>query len=318
MDPQRLPSSGARREATSRFWGLARSQHGVVTRTQLLELGMGPDSIKHWRKSGRLHPLWRGVYAVGRPEVSRKGRWMGAVLACGPGVLLSHRSAAVLWGLVRASGKGEIHVVIPRKAVRRRPGIRAHRRVGLGPEHRREVDGIPVTDVVSTLVDLASCVPEWRAEQAINEADRIDLIGVEALRDEVRTVAPRPGMACMRRLLGLDALTDTGLERKFLALARAAGLPSPETQAHVNGYRVDFHWPELGLVVETDGGGTHRTPGQRATDYRRDQAHAAAGLTPLRFAEHQIRHAPDEVKRRLRAVGGRLGPSLSGRRKHLG
>jgi very-short-patch-repair endonuclease len=316
MDPQRLPSTGVRRKASSQFWDLAGSQHGVVTRTQLLELGMGPDSIKHRLGSGRLHPLWRGVYVVGRPEVSREGRWMGAVLGCGPDALLSHRSAAVLWGLVRASGRGEIHVVIPRKASRRRPGICAHRRAGLGPEHRREVVGIPVTDLASTLVDLASCAPEWQVEQAINEADRRDLIDPEALSIEIRALSPRPGMACMRRLLGLDALTDTGLERKFLALARAAGLPSPRTQVQLNGYRVDFYWPELGLVVEADGWAHHRTPGEQTTDRRRDQAHAAAGLTPLRFSEHQIRYAPDEVKRPLRAVARRL--SLSGRRKHLG
>lgn len=296
-------------QSSSAFWNLVRRQRGVVTRVQLGDLGCGAAAVKHRIATGRLHPLWRGVYAVGRAEVSQRGRWMGAVLSCGPAALLSHRSAAALWGIGRPfSG---LEVVVPGSVYRRRPGITVHQRDDLDHEHRREVDGIPVTDVVSTLVDLASCEPEWRVEQAINEADRIDLIGVEALRDEVRALPPRPGMACMRRLLGLDALTDTGLERKFLALARAAGLPSPETQAQVNGYRVDFHWPELGLVVEADGGGTHRTPGQRATDYRRDQAHAAAGLTPLRFAELQIRHAPDEVVRRLKAVAKRRTPSAS-------
>jgi very-short-patch-repair endonuclease len=286
-------------------------------RSQLLEGGVSSRAIEHRVAKGRLHPLWRGVYVVGRREVGTKGLWMAAVLCCGPGGLLSHRDAAVLWGLTprpRGRRRGPIDVVVPRGVVRRRPGIRAHRRVGLGPEHRRAVDGIPVTDVVSTLVDLASCVPEWQVEQAINEADRIDLIGIEELREAVRDLPRRPGVACMRRLLGLDALTDTGLERKFLALARAAGLPSPETQAQVNGYRVDFYWPALGLVVEADGWGTHRTPSQQATDYRRDQAHAAAGLTPLRFAERQIRNAPSEVVRRLRAVAAQAGLRAEARR----
>ncbi len=116
----------------------------------------------------------------------------------------------------------------------------------------------------------------------------------------------------MRRLLGLEALTDSGLERKFLAIARAARLPLPETQAQVSGYRVDFYWPELGLVVEVDGWRYHRTPGAQATDYRRDQAHAAAGLATLRFAESQIRHAPAEVAARLATVAAR------GIRKPLG
>ncbi len=231
---------------------------------------------------------------------------MAAVLSCGPRALLSHRSAAELWGLVRTAPGDEIHVVIPREAVRRHPGIRVHRRADLGTEHRCEVSAIPLTDPVSTLVDLASCAPEWQVERAINEADRLDLVDPEALRAAIEALPPRPGKACMGRLLGCGALTDTGLERKFLALARAAALPRPETQAWVTGYRVDFYWPRIGLVVETDGWRHHRTPGEQATDHRRDQAHTAAGLTTLRFAESQIRHAPREVKRKLKAVSKRL------------
>jgi very-short-patch-repair endonuclease len=246
------------------------------------------------------------VYAVGRPEVGQEGRWMAAVLSCGPDALLSHRSAAALWGLVRVSPEVEFDVVVPRKTARRQPGVRTHRRIDLGPQHRREVAGIPVTDPISTLVDLASCLQEWRVERAINEADRFDLVDPETLRSAVGELSPRPGMACMRRLLGLDALTDSGLERKFLAIAEAANLPRPETQARVSGYRVDFYWPDLGLVAEADGWRHHRTPGEQATDHRRDQAHAKAGLTTLRFGEHQIRYAPEEVIRALAAVANRL------------
>jgi very-short-patch-repair endonuclease len=310
MDPQKPQHREAQK--APRFWSLTRAQHGVVTRGQLLTLGLGPDSIKHRISKGRLHPIFRGVYAVGRPEVDQSGRWMAAVLSCGPGALLSHRSAAALWGLAKVASKDVIHVTVAKGEFRRRPGVRAHRRADLGPEHRRQVQGIPVTDVVSTLVDLASCVPEWQVEQAINGADRLDLVDPETLRTDVRALPPRPGMACMRRLLGCDALTDTGLERKCLALARAAGLPAPETQAHVNGYRVDFYWPDLGLVVEADGWAYHRTAAQQATDYRRDQAHVAAGLTALRFAERQIRHEPREVTRRLRTVAKRLAAPAPG------
>lgn len=113
-------------------------------------------------------------------------------------------------------------------------------------------------------------------------------------------------MSRLRRLLGLDAFTDTGLERRFLGLVRAAGLPKPETQAQVNGYRVDFYWPDLGLVVETDGWRYHRTPGEQATDYRRDHAHTRDGLTTLRVAEGQVRDEPERVKATLSAVAGRL------------
>jgi very-short-patch-repair endonuclease len=236
---------------------------------------------------------------------------MAAVLSCGPDALLSHRSAAALWGLLRTSPEIEIEVVVPRKTVRRRPGIRAHRRVDLGAEHRREVTRIPLTDPVSTLVDLASCVPEWQMERAINQADRLKLVDVETLRTEVGVLSPRPGIACMRRLLGCDALTDSGLERKFLALVRAAGLPRPETQVWLNGYRVDFYWPNIGLIVEADGWIYHRTPGDQVTDRRRDQAHATAGLTTLRFAERQIRYAAGEVVRTLATVASRLSATSS-------
>lgn len=271
-----------------------------------MDRGLTSKAIAHRIQTGRLHRLRRGVYAVGRPDVGQRGRWMAAVLSCGPVALLSHRSAAVLWGLADASLEAEIEVVVPRTAVRRRSGIRVHRRVDLGPEHRREITGVPLTDPVSTLVDLASCVVEWRVERAINEADRLDLVNPETLRAAVPTLPPRPGMARLRRLLGLDAFTDTGLERKFLGLVRAAGLPRPETQAWVNGYRVDFYWPDLGLVVETDGWRYHRTPGQQAIDYRRDHAHSRDGLTTLRVAESQVRNEPQRVRATLSAIAARL------------
>jgi very-short-patch-repair endonuclease len=278
----------------------------VVTRAQLLERGLTEKAIAHRLRVGRLHRLWRGVYAVGRPEVSQRGWWMAAVLSCGPRALLSHRSAAALWGIVMGSTEKEIEVVVPGELRRRRQGIRLRRRADLSPEHRREVAGIPVTDPVSTLVDLASCVVEWRVEKAINDADRLGLIGVEALRAELPSLPPRPGMACLRRLLGCEALTDTGLERGFLDIVRGAGLSMPTTQTWVNGYRVDFYWPDLELIVETDGWRHHRTPAEQTTDRRRDQAHAKAGMTTLRFAERQVRHEPRQVRTILSAVMRRL------------
>ncbi len=288
---------------------MVRRQHGVVARSQLLRVGIASRSIEHRISKGRLHPLWRGVYAVGRPEVTQKGRWMAAVLACGPTALLSHRSAAVLWGIAPGPRAGPIEVVAD--VFRRRAGVRVHRRRDLGPEHRREMAAIPVTDPISTLVDLASCAPDWQVERAINDADRLDLVGPEALRCTVGGLGPRPGMARMRRLLGLDALTDTGLERAFLAIVRDAGLPLPETQIYVDGYRVDFYWPSLGLVVETDGWRHHRTSGEQSTDRRRDQAHMTSGLTAIRFGEDQVRYEPEYVRRTLAAVIARVEQGLS-------
>lgn len=285
-------------------WDLVRRQHGVVSRSQLLGLGIGSRSIEHRIAKGRLHPLWRGVYAVGRPDVTQKGRWMAAVLACGPTALLSHRSAAALWGIAPVPRAGPIEVVAD--VSRRRAGVRVHRRRDLGPEHRREVANIPVTDPISALVDLASCAPDWRVERAINEADRLDLVDPAVLRRAVCELGPRPGMGRMRKLLCLDALTDSGLERAFLAIVRDAGLPLPATQIHVNGYRVDFFWSDLGLVIETDGWRHHRTSGEQSTDRRRDQAHMTSGLTAIRFGEDQVRYEPECVRRTLAAVIARL------------
>ena len=281
-----------------------RSQHGVVTRSQLLTRGLGTRSIEHRLESGRLYPLWRGIYAVGRPEVGQRGMWMAAVLSCGPGALLSHLSAAALWGIFRDAER--LEVVVPANVSRHRPGITVHRRTGLHTEARSHVDRIPVTNLVATLVDFAACVPGWQLERAINEADRLDLIDPEALRTAVEPLSRRPGIGRLKRLLDSQTFTDSGLERRFLAIARSANLPDPETQAQVNGYRVDFYWPHLGLVVEADGLRYHRTTGEQATDRRRDQVHTAAGLTTLRFAESQIRYEPQRVKTTLRSVATRL------------
>jgi very-short-patch-repair endonuclease len=168
------------------------------------------------------------------------------------------------------------------------------------------VAGIPVTDLISTLVDLASSAPDWQVERAINEADRLNLVDLEEFRRSVAGLGPRRGMSRMRRVLGLDAFTDTGLERRFLAIVRGGGLPLPETQVVLNDYRVDFYWPHLGLVVETDGWRYHRTSGEQTTDRRRDQAHQVAGLTTVRFGEGQIRFEPENVQRTLAAVIARL------------
>jgi very-short-patch-repair endonuclease len=266
--------------------------------------GMTSKAIAHRIHVGRLHPLWRGVYAVGRPGIDQLGRWMAAVLSCGPHALLSHRSAAALWGMTH--GTARLEVVVPAGTTRRRPGITVHRRAGLDVEDRRVVHGIPATDPVATLVDLGSCAPTWQMERVINEADRLDLVDPEALRLGIESLSRRPGIGRLKHLLDTQTFTDSGLERRFLAIVRSAGLPLPETQAWVNGFRVDFYWPHIGLVVEADGLRYHRTSGAQATDRRRDQTHTAAGLTTVRFAESQIRFEPHRVKATLASVMARL------------
>ena len=288
----------------SSVWRLAELQHGVVARWQLLALGFSVDAIRHRLATGRLHPIHRGVYAVGRPEITRHGRWMAAVLACGPHAALSHLSAAALWGL-RDAGSREIHVSMPAPADRRRPGIRVHRRAGLAPTIR---DRIPVTDPVATIVDIAPLLSRGDLEAAINEADRLDLTHPDTLRTALEDMSPRPGVALARAVLDRRTftLTDSQLERLLLPIARRAGLPPPLTQVYVNGFRVDFCWPGLGLVIETDGLRTHRTPAQQAKDRVRDQTHTASGLIPLRFTHAQVRFEADYVERVLAAVVRRL------------
>jgi very-short-patch-repair endonuclease len=298
-------------------WRLARSQHWVVTRAQLMELGLGSEAIRHRLRIGRLHRVMRGVYAVGRPEVDSRGRWMAAVLACGPQALLSHHSAAALLR-IRDERPGPIDVVVPDHVVRRHSGIRVHRRAGLlSPSDRParwpasgSVDRIPVTGPVPTLVDLAMGLPSAELEAAVNEANQRNLVDPESLREALDSIPARPGVARLRRLLDRDTfvLTTTRLEQLFLPLARAAGLPLPQTQVWLNNHRVDFYWPDLSLVVEADSFRYHRTPAKQAADNRRDQAHIATGLMPLRFSHWQVRHEPAHVRRMLTIAARRLGP----------
>ena len=237
----------------------------------------------------------RGVYAVGRPELTLEGRFMAAVLACGPTAALSHGSAAQLWGF-RPVRAGAIEVSTTKGPHRRRPGIVLHRRTALGERDVTKHRGIPVTTPVCTLIDLAVRLPRAQLEAAVNEADKLGLAGPDALVAAVDE-ANRPGAAKLRSVIVTHTLTRSALERRFLPIARKAGLPRPRTNERVNGHEVDFHWPELGLVVETDGLTYHRTPNQQAKDRLRDQAHTAAGLTQLRFTHEQVRSRPAEVAR---------------------
>jgi predicted transcriptional regulator of viral defense system len=288
-------------------WKLAARQHGVVSRRQLLELGFTASAIEHRLKRRRLHLLWRSVYAIGRAEVTDHGRLMAATLACGPDAVISHESAAALWGLL-SSAPDSVHVSVLAGFDRRLPGILTHRRVALRPEDVTTCHGIPVTAATCTLVDLAPRLTRERLERAINEADRQDLVTPERLREELEPFAGRAGVKRLRSILDerTFALTDSELEQRFLPLAREAGLPPPLTQFHLNGFRVDFYWPDLGLVVETDGLRYHRTAAQQARDRARDQAHVAAGLTVLRFTHGQVRFEPGHVQSTLRAVQTRL------------
>jgi len=231
---------------------------------------------------------------------------MAAVLVCGEGAVLSHRSAAALWGF-GAERDARIDVSMPFACFHGAPAVRVHRRYGLRPEDVAEQNGIPVTSPIRTLLDFAAVARLPTVERAVNEADRLDLVDPERLREALGRYKGERGVARLRDLLDQRTfrLTDSELERRFLRIVADAGLPVPLTGQQLNGFKVDFYWPDLGLVVETDGLRYHRTPAQQAKDRRRDQAHLAAGLTPLRFTHQQVRYEPGHVRETLRAVAAR-------------
>lgn len=232
---------------------------------------------------------------------------MAAVLACGDGAVLSHSSAAALWR-IGYEQRGAIEVSLPSPSRRRRPGIRIHRRPSLAEKDITTEYGIPVTAPIQTLIDLSLRIDHRGLERAINEADKYDLVHPPQLRKALDQRQGEPGVGRLRVILDRRTfrLTKEELERRFLPLAREAGLPVPLTGQWVNEFEVDFYWPDLGLVVETDGLRFHRTPAEQARDRLRDQAHTAAGLTQLRFTHEQVRYEPGYVREILAQVSSRL------------
>jgi very-short-patch-repair endonuclease len=281
----------------------AAKQHGVVLRRQLLDVGFTPSAIKHRISRGDLHPMWRGVYAVGRPDVDKCGRWMAATLICGPAALLSHESAAELWQL-RRIGAGPIHVYAPLSANHRRGASRSI----AAPcwPHTTSPAAWHTGDQAAALSSTSpTASPATRSkQQSSRRTNAVWSIPMNCVARSTRS-ALGPGVALLRAVLDREtlALTDSELERRFLPLARRAGLSPPLTQQTVNGFRVDFHWPQLGLIVETDGLTYHRTPAQQAPDRVRDQAHTAAGLTTLGFTHAQVAYETGRVESVLRTVG---------------
>jgi very-short-patch-repair endonuclease len=279
----------------------------VISRRQLLGLGFSSRAIEHRLDSGRLHRVHSGVYAVGHPVLTKYGRWMAAVLACGDGAVLSHSSAAALWR-IGFEKRSVIELSLPSPSRRRRPGLRIHRRPSLQERDTTTEYGIPVTTPVQTLIDLSLRLDRRGIERAINEADKYDLVHPPELRAALDERVGEPGVAKLRHILDRRTfrLTKEELERRFLPLARSAGLPVPLTGQIVNEFEVDFYWPDLGLVVETDGLRYHRTPAEQARDRLRDQAHTAAGLTQLRFTHEQVRYEAEHVVRILAQTASRF------------
>jgi very-short-patch-repair endonuclease len=292
---------------------IARKQHGVISRAQLLRLGFSSKEIKHRLANGRLFRVFRGVYAVGRRELSPEGTWMAAILACDEKqAAISHESAVALYGIGRNRLLRPVHVSLPAVGRRQeREGIVVHRR--RAPFEVTERRGIRVTTPECTIIDMAASSSRDDAESLLNEAVIKRLTTVARVRRQVDLAGRRPGAKPLRRIIDIRTFrfTRSKLERAFIPIALRAGLPRPLTAQLVNGYEVDFYWPQLGLVVETDGLTFHRTPAQQAEDLERDQAHMAAGLTCCRFSHGQIRYDPGRVE----AVLGEVGPRLLAQRR---
>ncbi len=300
-------------EATAAIRALAEQQHGVVARSQLLGHGLSAELVKGRLASGHLIPIYEGVFAVGQRRVGRYGKWMAAVLACGPNAVLSHGSAAELWSIRRSRGLPE---VTRRSGGSRRPGVRLHQTRVLESAEVTVESGIPVTSIERTLLDIAGRLDLRQLEHAIVTADRTGRLSwPEFHRLMVRTPS-RKGAGRLRRVAGqvnpVAIEARSPLEVDFLALCREAGLPVPAVNVLVEGYLVDFSWPAQRLVVEMDSYTYHSDRPAFERDHERTVALEACGHKVHRATRGMLESNPgqfiDLVRRSLAQRGAsRLG-----------
>lgn len=264
---------------------VAEAQWGVVSRRQLHDEGLGDPGIGRWVRDGQLHRVHRGVYALGHRSLSVEGRLAAAVLWAGPGALLSHTTAAYLWGVLDAVPK-VIHISSPRRLGRTK-GIRVH--------NPRELDGttlrgFPVTTVARALLDLASMLQFRDLRKALAEADYRRLLDVEALR--TTATRGRPGGRAIRKALArhqpLLARARSDLEILLIELCEDYGLPMPEVNLKIAGLTVDAVWRAQHVAVEVDGGEGHGTPYAARRDRRRELTLRGAGYRIIRYTWDQV------------------------------
>jgi very-short-patch-repair endonuclease len=284
---------------------LARRQHGVVTRTQLIGLGLGTGAIDWRLRTGRLRALQRGVYFVG-PVAPQLAGEMAAVLSCGRGAVLSPRIATSLWRLLPPpTPPGDIEVTVMGRDPGRRPGVRVHRVRRLEPDEVTTFQGIPITTPARTALDLAAIVSARELEQAVAEVQRRGLADPRRLGVLVGRYPTRRGAGLLRRLTRPNerpAITRSQAEERFLALIRDAELPSPEANVMLHGFEVDFLWREERLVVEIDGYAFHADRQAFERDRRRDAELAAHGYRVIRVTWRQLLDAPTVVVARVAQV----------------
>jgi predicted transcriptional regulator of viral defense system len=285
---------------------IAFKQHGVVTIEQLRDAGLGAGAIDLRVRNGRLHRLYRGVFAVGHARITQEGRWLAAVFALGEGAVLSHASAAALWG-IRHSSSAYVHVTVPTGGGRhRRRGLVVHRSTTLGSADVDERDAIPLTSVSRTLLDLAGVLTPTRLERAVEQSLALRLFDLRAVEAVLADNPRRPGAGTLRRIVGEihdePSLTRQELEALMLDLCAAHGLERPAVNVVVDGKEVDFLWPARRVIVETDGREFHETPVAFARDRERDERLTVLGYRVVRFTYRRVVNHPAAVAATLRAL----------------
>jgi very-short-patch-repair endonuclease len=292
----------------ARLAELAEGQHGVVARRQVERLGLGRRGIALRLRSGRLHRLYPGVYSVGHRILSQHARWMAAVLFCGPGAVLSHRSAAALWG-IRAGGGTRIHITSPSRSRSHGP-IQRHFSV-LPDDEVTEHDGIPVTTVPRTIFDLAAVSSAEVAEAALRQSEYLRLYDHLSLPHLLERYPRRRGSRAVRECLARRRETAgrsrSWLEEVFLPFLDRYRLPRPQqlnAWIEVGGRRfeVDCFWPGARAIVELDGFAAHGTRIAFEEDRARDRRLRVAGYGVTRIAPEQIEDEPDALAADLRAL----------------
>jgi hypothetical protein len=244
------------------------------------------------------------VFAFGPAPLTGLGRTMAAVMSCGPDALASHQTAAALWQLL-PSARAVFDVSAPGRGPDRRPGIVFHRRRNLHPDDCADCDGIPVTSVARTLLDLAAVVPARRLRRAFEEAERLRLYDGRRLRELLDRHPRARGRRAFRGLLeeGTEPRwTRSELERRFVDFCAEAGLAAPMMNGLVEGYEVDAHWPGRALVVELDGFATHGTRKCFESDRERDAVLLTAGRPVLRVTQRRLERDAAALRAQLRTL----------------
>jgi very-short-patch-repair endonuclease len=273
---------------------VAERQLGLITTRQLIAAGISRDAITTRCRRGTLHRVHHGVYAFGAAILLPGARELAAVLACGESALVSHRSAAALWGFASRS-PDQVDVTVAAGDRRQREGLRVHRVAGLDDGERRSQNGIPITSPARTLLDFAAQAAPQELESAIAEAYALRLTSERELRTTLSRHRHRSGAGKLSAELALEggpAWTRSEAERQMRRLLREARLPPPLVNVPVAGFTVDFFWPANRLIVEVDGYRFHGHRRAFENDRRRQTALVAAGHNVIRVTWRQIRDEP--------------------------